>query len=82
MFCTKKNTPSTNSQAKMIIFFFEYSIAPVKLEIINIKDDAIKTTDSIINILCLFNAFTPIPPVSISKNHPSTPTKLSSAVSG
>ncbi len=71
MFWTKKNTPMTNSQAKIIIFFFEYSIVPVKLEIINIKDDAIRTTYNIISILCLFNAFTSISPISISKIHES-----------
>ena len=71
MFWTKKNTPKANSQAKISIFFFEYSIVPVKLEIINIMDDAIRTTDNIISILCLFNAFTSISPVSISKIHKS-----------
>jgi len=63
--------PAANNPEYIIILPFEYSIAPEKLEIINVKDDAIRTADNIISILCLFNTFTSKSPVYISKNHKS-----------
>jgi hypothetical protein len=63
---------AANNPAKTIVLFFEYSIAPEKLEIINVKDDAIRTADNVISILCLFNTFTSISPFSISKKHKSS----------
>jgi len=63
MFFIKKNTAAANSIEKVIILCFEYSIVPVKLKTINVKDKPIKTADiSINNLFLLF---------SISNNYPS-----------
>jgi hypothetical protein len=63
MFLIKKNVPAANRIEYVIVLCFEYSIVPVKLKIINVKANAIKTPDSSINNLFLLfnmsNALTP-----------------------
>jgi hypothetical protein len=69
MFLIKKNIAATNSIENIIVLCFEYSIAPVKLKIINVKASAIKTPDiSINNLFLLFNKSNALTP-SISGFH-------------